>query len=61
MNTARATPEIVLVFVSGWRICLAHTSLNTLCHVVEQIVNLDTESMFSRHREVEGTLNGLYT
>jgi hypothetical protein len=61
MDTVRATSEVDLVFVTGWAICLAHTSLNTLYYVVEQIMNLDTGSMYSRHGEVEGTLNGLYT
>ena len=61
MDTARATSRMKLVFVTGWRICLAHTSLNTLCYVVEQIMNLDMKSMYSRHGEAERTLNCLYT
>jgi uncharacterized membrane protein len=61
MDTVRATSDMELVFVTGWRICLAHASLSTLYYVVEQIMNLVVESMYSRHGEVEGTLNCLYT
>jgi len=35
------------------------TSLNTMYYVVEQFMNLVVESIYSRHGEAEGTLNGL--
>ena len=57
MDTVRAISEIVLVFVTGWRIRLALTSLNTLYYVIEQIMKLDTESIYRRHGEAAGTLN----
>jgi hypothetical protein len=55
MDTVRATSEVELVFVTGWRICLAHTLLNSLCFVVEQIMKIDLASISRRRGETEGT------
>ena len=61
MDTVRAISEVVLVFVTGWRIRLFHTSLNTLYYVIEQIMKLDMKSIYRRHGEAAGTLNSACT
>ena len=61
MDTVRAISEVELVFMTVWRIRLAPNRSVLYIMWLKKIMNLDMKSIYSRHGEVEGTLNSAYT